>query len=207
MPVTQAADFAVTHQFQANTPAVADEVNTNFSEVAAAINALSQRVVNLEAAVNATNTCAAGSLSGAYKVISYNVEIGRAPNANAADYIAFSLEYARGDLCLKSNNTWEYVTTEQKEVSEDNSFTSDAVGTTDRGTYTLSNNCQLVMMSDDWGNSVTFSGTPSMDTLIGGQVDKDDLEWQGNDVGDSNSQRLNFALKTTADLSHQCKLH
>lgn len=201
----QADDFAVTNQFQADTPAVAAEVNQNFNDVAAAINALTDRVAALEA-VNNGSDCADGRTSGAYDLVAYRVALGRAPGNDGPDYIHFELEYEEFDVCLHSDGTAWAKVTRRKDVGEDNSVDT-TIGQVLTGTYSLSSTCALTLNVPQGEDPVYLSGTPSLETFTGGETDFDDLIYQGQDVGDSNGQTLFVMTKTMPGADHQCTPH
>lgn len=201
----QADDFAIPNQFQADTPAVADEVNQNFNEIAAAINALAGRISALEA-LNTGNDCTDGRTSGAYDGIAYEVSLGRAPGDDGPDHISFEMAYEEFDVCLHSDGTAWVKFTRRKNVNEDNSVDT-TIGQILTGTYSLSSTCKLTLNVPAGEDPVHLSATPSLETFIGGETSFDDLVYQEQDVGDINGQMLLVMVKTQPGTDHECTPH
>lgn len=222
-----AEEFAVSNQFQADTPAVADEVNQNFSDVAAMLNAMNARIEQLENAAN-RNLCAQGSISAAYKGHDHSVKLWRTPAGDSdpntdpdpyplpedGDYwerfsngfTSFDIEYYDYDVCLNSDNTFYLKNTQHRRggalaQADDGSVRWNLEETDDIGDVTEGT---YVLASDcsitfefPGGDSALLRGTPDLGLLLFNYIDSE------SDSGPKFGQQLTTWIRTT-DNDHSC---
>ncbi|MTW22614.1 hypothetical protein [Allochromatium palmeri] len=169
------------------------------------ISSLLERVAALEGQLSGAD-CADGKTSGAYKIFSNEIRMGRAD----ISWVAMEMNVWIDDICLNSDGTGVAYLTDVKEVDLTGlniEVDTDGIGNVTNFTYTLTPACQLTINAPG-EDTIVMAGTPSLDVFVTVRTNQDDLisdgTDQGIDVGDIHGNEDVKMVKTLPGTAHQC---